>query len=194
MGRNEEPAERRWVGYRWPVDELLRLLDDARAEERGASRRRERFLLQAATEGARMVGTLVDLAETARPVVVRTSPGRILQGVVRLVAADFCVLATGQSGDVWISLSAITTVRPGDGGRHGPAIGDRPAVDLLLVEALGRVVPERPRVSMVLDGGDSVSGELRSVGEDVASLRLDGARENVCYVSVPAVRLVLRSG
>ncbi|MCU1374579.1 MAG: hypothetical protein JWO68_1865 [Actinomycetia bacterium] len=176
-----------------PVDELLRLLDDARADERGASRERERFLRQAAEEGARLAGTLVDLAERASTVTVRMESGRAHHGPVRLVGADFCVLAT-EAGDVWLALRGVSTIRPHAGERHAPATGDRPAIDLLLVEALARAAPERPRLALVTAGGESLAGELRAVGEDVLTLRLDGDPRGVCYVSTSAIREVLRSG
>jgi hypothetical protein len=175
------------------VDELLRLLDDARADERGASRGRERVLRQAAEEGARLTGALVDLAERGSTVTVRTQAGRSHHGAVRLVAGDFCVVGT-EAGDVWLAFEAVTTVRPTPDERHTPPTGDRTALDLLLVEALARVAPERPRVAFVLVGGETVAGELRAVGEDVVTLRLDGDPRGVCYVSASAIREVLRSG
>jgi hypothetical protein len=175
------------------VDELLRLLDDARADERGAARERERVLRQAAEEGARLAGTLVDLAERGSGVTMRTDSGRVHHGVVRLVAADFCVVGT-ESGDVWLALGAVTTIRPHPDERHPPATGDRAAIDLLLIEALARVAPERPRVALVTAGGEALAGELRAVGQDVLTLRLDGDPGGVCYVSASAIREVLRSG
>jgi hypothetical protein len=175
------------------VDELLRLLDDARADERGASRGRERVLRQAAEEGARLAGTLVDLAERSSGVTVRTESSRAHHGVVRLVATDFCVVGT-EAGDVWLALATVTTIRPHPGERHAPATGDRTAIDLLLVEALARVTSERPRLALVTAGGETLAGELRAVGEDVLTLRLDGDPGGVCYVSVSAVREVFRSG
>jgi hypothetical protein len=175
------------------VDELLQLLDEARADERGASRGRERVLRQAAEEGARLAGTLVDLAERGSGVTIRTEAGRAHHGAVRVVATDFCVVGT-EAGDVWVALAGIVTVRPHPGERHAPATGDRTSLDLLLVEALARVAPERPRVALVTAGGEATAGELRAVGEDVVTLRLDGDPRAVCYVSASAIREVLRSG
>jgi hypothetical protein len=175
------------------VDELLRLLDDARADDRGASRGRERLLRQTAEEGARLAGTLVDLAERGSGVTIRTESGRAHHGVVRLVATDFCVVAA-EAADVWLALGAMTTIRPHPGERHTPATGERAAIDLLLVEALARVMSERPRLALVTAGGETLAGELRAVGEDVLTLRLDGDPRSLCYVSASAVREVLRSG
>jgi hypothetical protein len=173
------------------VDELQRLLDDARAEERSQARGRERSLRRVAQESARLGGTVVDLAERGSAVTVRTAAGRSHHGPVRLVATDFCVVGS-DAGDIWIALAAVTTVRPHPDERHVPAAGSRPTVDLLLLEALARIEPERPRLSIVLAGGESVAGELQSVGTDVLTLRLDGRA--ICYVSGSSVREVLLSG
>ena len=170
------------------MDELLRLLDEARADERSGARERERRLRQAAEEGALLAGTLVDLAEHGTGVTVRTAAGRTHHGPVRLVAGDFVVV-----GEAWVALRAVTTVRPDPALRHEPAAGDRPTVDLRLVEALARVAGERPRLALVLRGGEVVAGELRSVGADVVTLRLDGA-SGTSYVSASAIEEVLRSG
>jgi hypothetical protein len=175
------------------VDELQRLLDDARAAERSEARGQERSLRHVAEESARLAGTLVDLAERGSGVTVRTATGRSHHGPVRLVATDFCVVGS-ESGDVWIALAAVTTVRPHPGERHVAATGSRPTVDLLLLEALSRVAPERPRLSIVLSGGESVVGQLRSVGTDLLTVRLDGDGRGVCYVSGSSVREVFLSG
>jgi hypothetical protein len=175
------------------VDELLRLLDDARADERSAARQQERTLRQVAEEGAWLAGTLVDLAEQASAITVRTTTGRSHHGVIRLVATDFCVLGAA-AGDVWLAVEAVATIRPHPEERHAAATGNRAVIDLLLVEALARVAPERPRVAMVLVGGEAIAGELRAVGTDVVTLRLDGDPQGVCYVSAASIREVFRSG
>ena len=175
------------------MDDLLRLLDEARADDRGAARERERWLRQAAEEGALLAGTLLDLAERGATVTVRTTAGGAHHGIVRLVAADFCVLASA-AGDVWLRLDGVATVRPHAGERHAAATGDRPVLDLRLVEALARVAGDRPRVAIVTDGGERVAGELRAVGADVVTVRLDGEPRAVCYVAAGAIREVLRAG
>jgi hypothetical protein len=175
------------------VDDLLRLLDDARSEERGTARERERFLRQVAEEGASLGGTLLDLAERGSVVTVRTASGRSHHGVVRLVGVDFLVLGAAP-GDVWLRFVAVTTVRPHPGERHAAATGDRPALDLRLVDALARIAPERPRLGVVTADGELVAGELRAMGADVVTLRLDGDPRSVCYVSADSIREVLRSG
>ena len=175
------------------MDELLRLLDDARADERAEARGHERHLVDSARAGARFAGTLLDLAERGAGVAVRTSAGRSHRGALRLVASDFCVVHT-DAGDVWLALAAITSVRPGPDAHHPPATGTRAASDLLLVEALARAVDRRPRLALVLDGGELVAGVLEAVGVDVVTVRLDGDSGTVSYVSASSVREVFRSG
>ena len=175
------------------MDELWHLLDEARIADGGAARRRERGLTRAATEGATMRGTLVDLVERRSGIVVRTDTGVALRGRLRLVGTDFCVVAA-EPGDVWLALAGITSVRPDAGETHGAATGDRAAVDLSLAEALARIADERPRVNFVVAGGERLAGALVGVGADVASLRLDGDPPAVAYVSLASVRLVFRSG
>lgn len=174
------------ASYAADVDPFLRLLDDARADERSAARIRERLLRQAAEEGASLGGTLLDLAESGAPVTIRTTVGRTFTGVLELVADDFVVVGS----DCWLATVAVATVRPGPGA--GAAAGDRAAADLTLLDALALVAADRPRAAFVVEGGDTVAGELLAVGSDVVTVRLDGA--GVTYVSSAAIRAVLRSG
>lgn len=167
------------------MDELIRLLDDGRATEAAAARRRGRTLDAVAGESATLIGALVDLHESGQEIVVRTADAGTHRGAVRFVGADFAAV-----GDAWIATSAITTITPG--ARATP--GDRTSPDpITLGEALGRVAAERPRLQLVLAGGERVAGVLRAAGADVLVLTLDGdAGER--YVSLSSVRLVLRSG
>jgi hypothetical protein len=175
------------------VDEFLELLDDARADERRVARVGQRLARHVAEEGASLVGTLLDLAERGSTVTVRSAWGRAHTGTLALVAADFFVLRTGQ-GDRWLARQGLTSVRPDPGEHHLAASGDRSAADLLLVEALGRIAPDRPRLAFVLDGGELLAGELRAVGADVLTVRLDGGPGRIAYVSGGSLREVFRSG
>src|SRR5256885_8297062 len=96
-----------WYSAR--VDELLRLLDDARRDAAAASRRRGRALDAAAAESATLVGVLVDLHELGAHVTVATADAGAHRGAVRLVGADFVIVGTG-AGDVWIAISGITSI------------------------------------------------------------------------------------
>jgi hypothetical protein len=163
----------------------------ASADAASAARARERWLRQAADEEATFAGLLLDLAEHGGPVVVGGRAGRRHRGVVRAVGTDFVGLRTEQGGDVLLAFAGIASVRPEPGAQ--PAVGDRPvSVDIGLVEALAVLAEDRPRVLVVtMADADGVAGELRSVGRDILSLRLDGARTPayVPMASVAEVRL-----
>lgn len=170
-----------------PSDPLVDLLDEARAGDHGTARARERWLLRLAEEEATLAGTLLDLAERGSGVAVRSLSGRVSHGAVVAVGTDFVVLRAEDRRDVCVRLGAISTVRPAAGERHVSARGDRPApLDLLLVEVLAGLAPDRPRVAL-LAAGELVAGELRAVGADVVTLRLDGDQRALCYVSAAAV-------
>lgn len=169
-------------------DPLVELLDESRASDMVAARARERQLRRMEQEGAELAGTLVDLAEHASPVAMATVAGRRHHGVVIGVGGDYCVLRADNETEVHLRLDAITTVRPHPGGRHDVASGARrPVTEGLLLEVLGRVAGERRRVSLVTRTGEVVAGELRAVGTDVVSLRLDGTGGDICYVAAGAL-------
>ncbi len=134
-----------------------------------------------------MAGVLVDLAERDRPVVVNTTAGRSHRGMLAAVGVDFCALRTAQGVDVLVSFDGVSSVRthPGD----APTTGGRLlTLDLLLHEAMTELAVDRPRV-LVLARGDrqGIAGELRSVGRDVAMVRLDGRPASLAYVPLTSV-------
>ncbi len=166
--------------------ELARWAAAARADHAAASRARERWLRQVATEEASMVGVLADLAERSLAVVVQTGARRSHRGVVVAVGADFCVLRTGAGPDVLVALSALTSVRAA--GRSGAPVGDRALpTGLGFAEMLVAMAGERPRVHLVTTAGDSMRGDVRSVGRDVLTLALEGDDRPVVYVPLGAV-------
>ena len=161
----------------------LELLDDARTAEDRRARRSERLLRTAAEESATLAGSLLDLAERGAPVRIATASKRRHVGRIQLVGLDFLVV-----GDAWIALAAVATVGVVEGG--ATATGDRPGTDLLLIEALARVAPERPQLAVVTRGGEVAAGRLLAVGADVLTLRLDGDG-GTAYVPAAAVLEVL---
>ncbi len=166
---------------------LTRWAAEARVDEAARQRERERWLRQQAAEESTMAGVLVDLAERDRPVLVTTAAGRSHRGVLTAVAIDFCALRTTQGIDVLVSVDGVSSVRtqPGD----SPTTGDRAlTLDLLLHEAMAALAADRPRV-LVLARGDrqGIAGELRSVGRDVATVRLDGHPPALAYVPLTSV-------
>src|SRR3546814_20125633 len=70
-----------------------------------------------------------------------------------------------------------------------PTVGDRAVTtELTLVEILAGLAADRERVVLVTRaGGDSVTGELRSVGQDVAVLRTDAQPPATVYVPLASV-------
>ena len=173
---------------------LQRLLDETRVDAGRDSRRRRRVLQALAEETATLHGALVDLAERQSNLVVRTVAGHTHRGQLRVVGDDFIVLTTGGT-ETWLPVDALELLRPALTERNAPATGDRSSVDLRLAEALGRVAPDRPDVSVQTASGESMLGTMRAVGADVLSLELDGPERQVCYVRLASVlSLVFRSG
>ena len=168
-------------------DPLTLLLDEARADDMGAARTRERSLRRQAEEGATFRGTLLDLAERQAHVTIRTSSGRVSHGALVAVGIDFVALRAEDRGAVCVRLGALASVRLQAGFGQGGAAGDRSSpLDLVLVDVLARLVEERARVALTT-GADVVSGELRAVGGDVVTLRLDGDLRETCYLAAAAV-------
>jgi hypothetical protein len=166
---------------------LRRLLDDLLAQERTDARRRQRAMTRSLEEGAGLVGALVDLAEAATEVVVRTSSGRAHHGRIVAVGADFAVVAGAV--EAWVRLVAVTSVLVPPAGPV-PS-GDRPGADVRFVEAIARLAEDRPWVRVVLPG-DTVAGTLVAMGADVLTVR--PPEGSTAYVSAVSITEVLRSG
>jgi hypothetical protein len=119
-------------------------------------------------------------------VLVHLHNGRLHRGATTIVGADFVVIRTAAGRDVAVSLAAIASVRtlPGEpattGHRFLPA-------STTLAEMLGALGEERARVLVIgHDAGQAVGGELRSVGRDVLTIRLDGGG-GAAYVPLDSV-------
>jgi hypothetical protein len=105
---------------------------------------------------------------------------------VRAVAGDFTVLGTEGSVDVLLHYSGIVAVRQEAGS--SPAFGDRTlALDTTLGEVLVGLAGGRPQVSVVMRDGNGLTGQLRAMGRDVLTLRLDDERHSAAYVPLAAV-------
>lgn len=157
------------------------LLDEARTDLANESRERQRVLEQVQRESATFVGTLLDLAERQAPVSVRTAVGTTITGTVDLVGADVV-----QVGGTWLRTDAVTAVRA---TATGPATGDRAPEDgdITFQGVLERLAEDRHRVALHVDDGEPLRGELVAVGQDVLTLRLEGADRAVAYVPVAEV-------
>lgn len=166
---------------------LAHFVADATVDEAARSRSLERSLRQQASEDASFIGVLLDLAERGRPIVLSTGGGRRHRGVVRTVAMDFCIIRTDTGTDQLVSYRALGTIRPLP--LEAETVGDRPAtLDVDLTDALAYLSDDRPRVRIGLIGEpDPHIGELRTVGRDVITLRMDGDPPPTAYVQVALI-------
>lgn len=184
----------RWLtgeGYGGTMDDdaaLRRLVEDERARYAATDRGVTRRLREQAAEESTIAGTLLDLAEAGVGVGVRTTSGRLHQGVVRGVGGDFCALRLGSGRWLYVAAEAVASVRVEAGVGDGDPGTRHDVLDRRLEEVLALLAPERPRV-MVWSGTDPdpVVGELRAVGIDLVTVRLDGPRRAACHVRLGAV-------
>ncbi|MFZ6005444.1 MAG: hypothetical protein ACOYXM_16095 [Actinomycetota bacterium] len=166
---------------------LDRWVSEARVDQAALQRSRERWLREVAEQEATLSGVLADLAERRTAVGVHTRGGRRHNGVIRVIGADFVALGLPSGGDVLIAVRAIGVVRTAPAVEA--AVGDRMlGTDLRLADVLAELAADRERVLLVTaDGGDAVSGQLRSVGQDVVVVRTDAERPATAYVPLAAV-------
>lgn len=171
-----------------PVDPFLALTDDAAHRRAVTARREARERRRRAEELAGWVGTLRDVAERGRTVVLRTARRRH-RGQLAAVAADHLVVRLHPRGTVLVALDAVRFLRPEPDAPAPPATGDRGhAFDRTLDEALHRLAEDGEVVGLGLrDVDEPVSGTVVGLGEDVVSLR-PATSAGVVYVPLPAVQ------
>lgn len=171
---------------------LEHLVADAVAEEAARERSQTRMLRQIAEEEATFAGVALDLAERGTAVVARTSSGRTHRGRVLAVGRDFVVLRDGAGPPAFLALGAVSSFRPQPGSASVDTAGGRAApLDVGLAALLVGVAAQRPRVQVTAVGDEPVAGQLRSVGLDVLTLRLDGGAAVRAHVRFDAVTEVL---
>lgn len=159
-------------------------LADLLVDEAANARARAAWLERQATEEATFLGVLADLAERERQVVIDTVAGRRYLGMIRVVGQDFCALLTKHDVDVLVRYEAIASARPAP--REQGTVGDRFIAPVVTFDdALGALSGSGARVTVTGLGGTAVHGELRSVGHDVLTLRLDD--RSVAYVRLASV-------
>lgn len=165
---------------------LAKWASEQRADDAATQRSRERWLLQQAEEGARLSGLLVDLAERAASTVIQTSSGRTRAGRIAAVAHDFVVVRNADD-DVFIPMSAIASIKV-EAETAPLATSTRSAtLPTTFVNVIAGLAGERPRVRLDVRGHQElVTGELRSVGADVVTVKLDGPTGNA-YVPIGAI-------
>jgi hypothetical protein len=166
-------------------------LADARVESSADERAREHWLRAAADADATFAGVLLDLAERGVGVAVATVGARRFQGVVHVLGADFIALRGRAGNEVLLALRTFASVRTAPA--VGVATGERVVTtELCLADVLAELAAERARVRLVvLDGTEAVTGELRAVGQDVVTLRIDGQPQATAYVRTAAVAEVV---
>jgi hypothetical protein len=59
---------------------------------------------------------------------------------------------------------------------------------------LAGLVVDRPRLTLVTQGGRRITGALVGVGRDEVSVRVEGDASPIAYVPVASLRALLRSG
>ena len=155
---------------------LDHLVADAVAEGAARERAQTRRLRQIAEEEATFLGVALDLAERGAVVVARTASGRTHRGRVLAVGRDFVVLRDGLGPPAFLAAAGVSSLRPQPGSSPSPdtAGGRQAPLGVGLAALLVGLAAERPRVQVAALGDEPVAGELRSVGADVLTLRLDG--------------------
>jgi hypothetical protein len=147
-------------------------LADLRVDDAAHARARTAWLRRQAEEEANLVGILVDLAERERAVIIDTVAGRCHKGLLLVVGRDFGAVRTRHGVAVLIRYDAIASVRPAP-HEAGP-VGDRVvAPTATLAGALGALAGSGARVVAHPRRGTALQGEVRAVGADVVTLRLD---------------------
>lgn len=169
---------------------LDRWVAEARIDEAALGRARERWLREVADQEATFGGVLMDLAERAAPVAIHAQGGRRLHGTIRVIGADFVAVELTTGAAVLVATRAISQVRTAPHVRS--TVGDRVVrTELRLTDVLSELAADREHIAVVTGGGDTIAGELRSVGHDVVVLRTDAAQPASAYVPVPTIDEVL---
>ncbi len=121
----------------------------------------------------RLVGILADLAERERAVIIDTTAGRRHKGLLLVVGRDFGAVRTPHGVAVLIRYDAIAS-RAARAPRGGPDwVTECVVPTATLAGALGALAGSGARVIAHPRGGTAVQGEVRAVGADVVTLRLD---------------------
>lgn len=152
---------------------LVGLLDEARRADAVAARSRQRWLREQSRESATFAGTLIDLGEARRSVVVETTGGRRHVGRLREVGVDVCLLETVTGQLVAIVLDAVELVRTPDQEWPSPSGDRRRSHERTFHAYLADLVADRQRGSVSM-GARSVTGRLWSLGADVVTVNVDG--------------------
>ena len=169
------------------LDALDEWVAESRFDAAATARRRERTLADQASDEASIGGVLRDLGERAAHVVVTTVTGSHHRSRIRAVGRDFVILSglDGDHAEIVVAMQAIEVLRVPD---EAIVTGDRADVlDVRIGEVLTTMAADRPQVLVVTNGGQSLRGELRSTGLDVARIRGDAEGHPTVYVLVASI-------
>ena len=160
---------------------------DARVDGSADARAREHWLHRAASADATFAGVLIDLAERRARVALGIAGGRRHHGIIEVLGADFVSLRVAHDAEVLVPLRAVGTLRTLH--QADPSAGERVVTTTLsLVEVLAGLADERAHaLILTAAGSDAVRGELRSVGQDVVTLRTDADPPAIAYVLADAI-------
>jgi hypothetical protein len=174
-------------------DRFERWLAELRVDDDAKARVRRHWLRTAAEEDASLAGVLLDLAERHVPVGLLTAAGRRHHGEVAVVGADFVALRTGRERHVLMPFGTLVSVRPAADATA--PVGDRePGSALELVDVLIGLAAERLDAAFLLASGDRLTGQVRSVGQDLLVVRTEGSAAPTVYVALDAVVEVALDG
>jgi hypothetical protein len=153
-------------------DAAARFLADARVEDRVAERRRTRWLTRQAAESTTFASLLGNLAEIGRPITLRGRSGSTFQGSVRVIGRDVVALSGPDATLYLLALRHVVALEHAAGSRPTPLTADRPTPQdrPTMRQLLAELADDEPEATFTLDGGGSLHGRLRWVGEDVAAI------------------------
>lgn len=180
-----------------PDDLMAQLARWAAAERVGEAvtgRVRTRSLLEQAAAEATMSGLLVDLAESGSEISLGVRGTGPMTGRVVGVGTDLVVLERPGRGPVLVRRGAVTSVAPGPSATGAtaplrPGGGRVPALDLTMGAALDALGADGAPVTLRTPD-QSFTGIVQSCGQDVVTLRLEGAQRRPVYVALDAVTCV----
>ncbi len=168
---------------------LERWAAEARVDDAARARIRARWMRIQSEEAASLVGTMIDLAERRRPVVLDVGEHRF-RGVLAGIGGDFVAVRTDRGQQVLVRTDAVDVIRSEPGGVD--VRGDRaPLVDLDLDGVLGPVAADRPDVLVRTRSGVTTRGELRSAGTDVIRLRIDGDPPTPTWIPTASIAVLV---
>lgn len=174
-------------------DPYVDLADDAAHEAALRSRAEARERAERARRTASWLGSLQDLAEQRMVVAVTRAGGSVLRGVLLGLGADHLALRLPDGQLALLASDTVRAVRPEPTARVPAAMGDRPvAVRRRLADVLDRLHEARTPVAILLrDVPDPLLGRVVGMGEDVLTLRPDGAEGAVVLLPFASVAGVL---